>query len=197
LRPALDTLRSADDDHPVDALLTAAAGVVGRWPLSRAAEIVLAVCTEMLEGTDRPMSYRALAALHSATGSEDPMHEFLARMLPPAPRTHRFQRRTLIPEDDRGMFADGRSPSDAERFEASILRSLGVSWRFRTTSPQDDAEDPVAEHMLSLGHGRWLARQYANHPTGGAALLLPGGRHQGGIARESRRRAPHRSVGRL
>ncbi|APX33997.1 hypothetical protein BH708_16215 [Brachybacterium sp. P6-10-X1] len=166
LRPAVDTLRSVDDDHPLDALLTAAAGVVGRWPHSRAAEIVREVCTGMLEDADRPASYRALAALHSATGSECPMHEFLAKMLPPTPPIRRFQRRTLIPEDDRAMFADGRSPSDAERFEAGILRSLGVSWKFRSTSFRDDAEDPVAEHVLSLVRGRWLARQYADHPTG-------------------------------
>lgn len=182
LQPALDTLRSVNDDHPLDALLTAAAGVVGRWPNSRAAGVVREVCTRMLSSVDRPVSYRAFSALHSATGSEHPMHEFLAMMLPPAPPIRRFQRRTLIPEDDRGMFADGRSRRDAERFEASILRSLDASWASRSTSFRDDAEDSMADHALSLVRGRWLARQYANHPTGSRLFSMHEGVIKAGTA---------------
>ncbi len=172
LEPALVRLQDVEDDHPREALLSAASGVIGRWPQEDAARIIREVCEGLLAGPHRPASYAALAALHTATDAATPMHAFLRAALPPLPTAWPRRVRGLISDSDRSRFADGRSDAQSERFEGRILRALGVPIRARSAVVGPDPESEPGDHGRSLVRGRWLARQYAEHPTGSSMIML-------------------------
>ena len=172
--PALDQLRDIDDDHPRDTLLAAAAGVIARWPRSGASATIRDVCSRTSDLVPMPQSYRSLSALHAVTGSRRPMHEFLKRSLPPLPRRPLLRTRSLIDHSDRAMFADGRTTPQAEMFESRILSTFSIPRKHLGLVLDEDPESSDDGHGASLVHGRWLARQYAEHAAG-APLFTPRG----------------------
>lgn len=157
-----------DDDHPRDALLLAASGVISRWPGTDAAIAAKGVCAEALN-TRTAKSFRSVASIHLALVDERPLHEFLRDAS--ALRIRRRMGRIPLGMsfEDRAMFADGRSPRDAQRHESQVWASFGIPRRHdrrvladhqaMTALPQDS-------HGGALLRGRWLVHQYAHHPAG-------------------------------
>lgn len=166
LQKVLEHFHDIDDDHPRDALLTAAAGVTARWPKSSAAGALRHACSRILSHSPRPHSYRSFAAIHVAIGSELPMHKFLVHSLPPLTARRPLRSTPHIDEDDRGMFADGRDPHEATVFESRILSTLGSTRKLQRLLSAEKRNESVYGHVGSLVFGRWLARQYAYHRTG-------------------------------
>lgn len=177
LEVVVGRLKHVDDDHPRDALFTAAAGVVARWPRSTAAEIMRDTCSRALDRFPRPQSYRSLAAIHTAIGSRQPMHRFLNQALPPLTAKRPLRLRSIVDDEDRGMFADGRGDHEAKVFESRILSSLNIARRHHRLLFEGDRADSRYGHLSSLVFGRWLARQYSQHRTGSRLFSL----HEGTI----------------
>lgn len=163
-----ERLKDVDDDHPRDGILTAAVGIVSRWPTSNAAEAARELCTR-ITNAHRAKSLRSVAAIHEVVGSKQPLHEYLRDLLPPLPRMAAGLPRLQMPEDDRAMFADGRTSAQANRFESRVWKSFVVPFRHTLgamVAREGHRGRPDDRHYSALFRGRWLAYQYAYHPAG-------------------------------
>ncbi|WP_161965228.1 MarR family transcriptional regulator [Ornithinimicrobium cerasi] len=165
-KTVLERLRDVDDDHPRDALFTAASGLITRWPASGAAQIIRDACRHVRDHGSGPLSFRSLSAMRDVVSPDVPLHRFLRESLPDLGPTPWRRVRLLIRDEDRAVFADGRDQRQAERFETCILRTFGIGARHRGVVLDDKPHSGDYSHGRSLVFGRWLAKQYAEHPAG-------------------------------
>ncbi|UQN29225.1 ATP-binding protein [Brachybacterium kimchii] len=86
LEPVLHRLRDVDDDHPHDALFTAAAGVAARWPESAAARTMRSVCSRALYCTP-PSAVLSITSRDPHRNSIRATHARIPQPIVTAPKT--------------------------------------------------------------------------------------------------------------
>lgn len=173
LAVAGERLKDVDDDHPRDAIFSAAAGVVSRWPASDAAAAAREFSARaVVAGIAK--SLRSGSAIRQTLTDERPLHEFLKQVLPAPPRRAVMMTKVGMPSEDRAMFADARTHTQSAEFEARVWRSFSVPIRHTSrvmAGRRNFAVLPEDTHGGALLRGRWLAHQYANHPAGSRLWL--------------------------